>query len=627
MTFRQFVTNNVLRNKRLYAAYFLSSMFTVMVFFTFAIFAFHPAFYDSGINGEVLYGMAVAGGVIYLFSFFFVLYSMGSFLQSRKKEFGLLTMHGMSLRQIRLMVFMENMLIGFFATVIGIGIGILFAKFILLIGENVLIIEESLYFYIPIWPVIITFGSFMALFFIISFSVTFVLRSKKIIELIKGNKQPKEEPKGSIVLTIIAILLLAVGYYVALIARGLEVVMAMVPVIVVVMIGTYFLFTQVSVFFIRFMKQRKSFFWKKTNMIVLSDLSFRMKDNARTFFMVAMISTVAFSAIGSLFGFQAYLTSGMKETFPYSFTYVEYDETEADKLEEHVKRMDELLEEHNVQTDREDVTLHYFKSSTGEDVLMTNESTYNTVAHLIGERPLDFGDDELIAVEASPVMIEEYRESEINMNPAELQNGTRPTAKRTIESNVLPEINVHYVMSDSLYEQLSAPVESDRYVLWNATSGTNEDVIAVGERASEEIGHQLQAIDYMEYSINKFYGPVLFIGLFIGLVFFVSAGSFLYFRLYSDVDEDKEKFASIAKMGLTNRELKKVITRQTAILFFTPMIVALIHGAVALTALSHMFNYNLTKQSMIVLGSFLLIQIGYYLVVRYVYTKQIKAAL
>ncbi len=627
MTFRQFVANNVLRNKRLYAAYFLSSMFTVMVFFTFAIYAFHPAFIESEVNGNALYGMAVAGGIIYLFSFFFVLYSMGSFLQSRKKEFGLLTMHGMSMRQIRLMTFMENMLIGFFATVIGIGIGILFAKFILLIGENVLIIEETLYFYIPLWPIIITFGSFMALFFVISFSVTFILRSKKIIELIKGSKQPKEEPKGSIVLTIIAVLLLAVGYSTALWATGLDVVLVMVPVIIVVMVGTYFLFTQVSVFVIRFLKQRKSVFWKKTNMIVLSDLSFRMKDNARTFFMVAMISTVAFSAIGTLFGLQTYLTSGMREAFPYTFTYVEYDEAEADQTEENVNRVEELLEEHHIEAEREDVTFHYYASSSDKPVLITNESTYNTLAHLIGEHPLDFGEDDLIAVEESVVMIEQYRDAEINMHPVELQNGTRPIAKQTIKSNILPNIHAHYIMSDPLYEQLNTPVETERYVLWNVTSGEKEDVITVGEIASEEIGYQLQAIDYMEYSINKMYGPVLFIGLFIGLVFFVSAGSFLYFRLYSDVDDDKEKFSSISKMGLTNKELKKVITRQTAILFFAPMIAALMHGAVALTALSHMFNYNLTKQSTIVLGSFLLIQIGYYLVVRYVYTKQIKAAL
>ena len=90
MTFRKFAFNNVIRNKRLYAAYFISSKFTVMVFFTFLNFAFHPLFSESDINKAVFTGMSVAGGIIYVFSFFFILYSMSSFLQSRKREFGIL---------------------------------------------------------------------------------------------------------------------------------------------------------------------------------------------------------------------------------------------------------------------------------------------------------------------------------------------------------------------------------------------------------------------------------------------------------------------------------------------------------------------------------------------------------
>ena len=126
--------------------------------------------------------------------------------------------------------------------------------------------------------------------------------------------------------------------------------------------------------------------------------------------------------------------------------------------------------------------------------------------------------------------------------------------------------------------------------------------------------------------VDKAYGPILFVGLFIGIVFFVSSGSFLYFRLYSDVDEDKQKFKSIAKMGLTTEELKKVISRQTMILFFAPIIVALLHGAVALTALSHLFEYNLVEEAVWVLGGFFIIQIIYFLFVRFFYTKQIKTA-
>lgn len=290
MTFRQFAFNNVLRNKRLYAAYFLSSIFTVMVFFTFAMFTFHPAINggagQSGMGLKALSGMYVSGGIIFVFSFFFILYSMSSFLQSRKKEFGVLMIQGMSMRQIRMMVFMENMLIGFFATIGGIAVGMIFAKLILLTAENVLIIENRLNFYFPLMAVIVTFVSFTTLFLFISFLVTFVLRTGKLIDLLKGNKKPKGEPKASVFLAILAAVLLASGYYAALTAKGNGVFLVMFPVTVVVILGTYLLFTQLSVYVIRRIKKRETLFWRKTNMLLFSDLSYRIKDNARTFFMV-----------------------------------------------------------------------------------------------------------------------------------------------------------------------------------------------------------------------------------------------------------------------------------------------------------------------------------------------------
>src|SRR5690625_3748053 len=175
MTFRQFAMNNVLRNKRIYAAYFLASIFSVMVFFTFSIFASHPELTGDNMVSCVSFGMNVAAGIIYVFSFFFVLYSMSSFLQSRKKEFGLLMMQGMSMKQIRSMVFLENMFIGFLATIGGIGLGLVFAKAILLLAENILIIEYELPFYIPTQSILLTLGCFMVLFFLISLFVFFFL--------------------------------------------------------------------------------------------------------------------------------------------------------------------------------------------------------------------------------------------------------------------------------------------------------------------------------------------------------------------------------------------------------------------------------------------------------------------
>src|SRR5699024_7955527 len=198
-------------------------------------------------------------------------------------------------------------------------------------------------------------------------------------------------------LTIFALLLLGAGYITALLAKGPTVIFVMIPVIIVVIIGTYFLFTQLSVFLIRFLKNRKSVFWKKTNMVLLSDLSFRMKDNARTFFMVAIISTVAFSAIGTLFGFQTYLTSGVKEANPFSFTYLE-DEDSARQAEESIAIINEQLKERNIEANEVTTELRFYETESGNEVQIANESMYNEFASTLGKDTIHLKQNEIIGV-------------------------------------------------------------------------------------------------------------------------------------------------------------------------------------------------------------------------------------
>lgn len=619
MTFRQFAFRNVARNKRLYAAYYLSSLFTVMVFFTFSIFAFHPELSGDGMNASVRQGMNISSGIIYVFSFFFILYSMSSFLQSRKREFGLLMIQGMSMKQIRMMVFLENTIIGIAATISGILLGLVFAKFILLVAENVLILEGGLDFYFPVQAIVLTFISFVILFFIISIFVSYVLRSRKLIELIKSNKKSKGEPKANIFLTIFAVLLLGSGYAVALLAKGTMVIVVMLPVIIVVILGTYLLFTQLSVFIIGRLKRNKSIFWRKTNMILLSDLSFRMKDNARTFFLVAIISTVAFSAIGTLFGFQTTATSEVKKTQPNSLTYSSEQEEDGN-----LTLINKELKKANITANQANGILSYYRIE-GNLYLIANESDFNQFATLIGEDTIEVKDGEVVVAEFTGSKIAET--DELLRQELVLTTGEKLKPNDVIYSKALPALGSYYVISDYDHTKLPKPEFTNYYTAWQVTSG-NSRIVEVVEEIYEVIPvYQLSGLDYSVYSTNKRFASVLFVGLFIGIVFFVSAGSFLYFRLYTDLDEDKQKFHAIMKMGLTEKELRKVLNRQIALLFFTPIIVALVHGAVALTALSNLFYHNLADVSAIVLGVFLAIQIIYYFIVRYFYTRQIKAVL
>lgn len=620
MTFRQFAFKNVTRNKRLYAAYFLSSMFTVMVFFTFSIFAFHPVLNGSDFDSSVTQGMTISAGIIYVFSFFFILYSMSSFLQSRKKEFGLLMIQGMSIRQIRSMVFLENMLIGFFATIGGVLTGLIFAKLILLLADNILALEGALEFYLPTEAIALTFGSFIALFFSISLFVSYILRSKKLADLIKGNKKFKGEPKANIWLTLIAILLLGAGYTTALMAKGLMVVAVMAPVILAVTIGTYLLFTQISVFVINRLKNNKNIFWRNTNMILFSDLSFRMKDNARTFFMVAMVSTVAFSAIGTLYSFQSYIQEGPREGNPFTFTY----STTEDYEEEQVALINETLEQEGLDATSEQIIRYYYGE---EQAFVISESDYNRFASLAEEDTIIVKDGEPVLAKMDAGSLFGYEADMRNI--VQLESGEELQVARTIDTPVLTNLGPLYILSDNDHEQLPDPVEQTyiySYHAWNPTVGEDKAKEITENLYSEGLEvWEFSSIDYQIQRFSQAFAAVLFVGLFIGIVFFVSAGSFLYFRLYSDLDDDKQKFKSIAKMGLTPKELSKVLNRQISILFFAPIAVALVHGAVALTALQNLFSYNLVKESVTVLAVFFLIQLGYFFIVRFFYSKQIKA--
>ena len=90
MTFRQFAYRNVVRNRRIYAAFFMASVFSVMVFFLYSMLLFHPSIEDRFVQEIAIMGMGIAEIILYIFTVFFLFYSMRAFLQARSKEFGIL---------------------------------------------------------------------------------------------------------------------------------------------------------------------------------------------------------------------------------------------------------------------------------------------------------------------------------------------------------------------------------------------------------------------------------------------------------------------------------------------------------------------------------------------------------
>ena len=125
----------------------------------------------------------------------------------------------------------------------------------------------------------------------------------------------------------------------------------------------------------------------------------------------------------------------------------------------------------------------------------------------------------------------------------------------------------------------------------------------------------------------KMANMLLFVSLLFGAVFFIAAGSFLYFRLYADLDYDKRQYATVAQVGLTEKELSDIVTKQLLLLFFIPLLVATIHSTVAFAALQDFFALSILKGVITVLISFFILQACYFTIIRTRYLKKIKQSL
>ncbi|MDU5947183.1 MAG: FtsX-like permease family protein, partial [Paenibacillus macerans] len=123
------------------------------------------------------------------------------------------------------------------------------------------------------------------------------------------------------------------------------------------------------------------------------------------------------------------------------------------------------------------------------------------------------------------------------------------------------------------------------------------------------------------------YRALLLFALLVGTVFFIAAGSFLYFRLYSDLEYDRRQYGALAKLGLTEKELAGIVTRQVGLLFFVPIALAIVHSLFAFKAMQSLFSFSVAWQTVAVLASFLLAQAAYFLLIRARYLRNVKKAI
>ena len=646
MTFWQFAFKNVTRNARAYFAYFVSSAFSIAIFFSFAVYLFHPKLHMTDVNYSLNILMTISEIVIVFFSFFFLLYSIGTFLKVRKKQFGILTVLGISQKQLKRLVFLENMLIGVLSIFFGIQLGLVFSQFFLLVTAKITHVP-GLYLYWPTAAIILTMIIFLGLFILVSSFTPMLIRTRKAVRLLKEGTKQKER-KASVLISLFGAICLISGYALAanplyFLSLGdiiglLYAVSSIFVIPSLIAAGTYFFFSQISFLLIRILKMRRTFYMKRINMLWISDLAARIRTNINMLFIVAMLSTLAFTMITFLYGFGKFTKFDAIRQNPFPFTYLSH--TENTLADEHLNWLEQKFNEEHFTYTKFKTDIYEVSSAEDNTQLYyaIKQSDYNVLAKALNFEKLTVNKNEsyILMKDLDDQVIGTLHNKEKKNTLTLTQNNLQLQVKEYKSYSPFPNSLIYQllILSDENVEALSTvskqmSVYNFKVTDWEKAHNIGSSFITkihndnAAIQAEHPPFHASEASDSL-YKKKLNVASFFLIGTFLGVIFFIGAGSVLYFRMYTDLTNEQEKYVTITKIGLTEDEMKRSATIQLAILFFVPYIMASIHTMFATKMLQEILNLSFFAEITVVLMIFGTVEILFFLLIRSFYMQKLS---
>lgn len=648
MKISNMAVSNVKGNLYRYIMYYLSNSFAVTAFFIFANFVFHPNINVKSSQGHIIARMGAANGmiisqvIIVIFSILFVGYSTSIFLRSRGKEFGLFSLYGMTRKQIKKYILIENTIMSILSITTGIFTGVIFSKLFFMIME--VFLDISIPFNISWKALGLTSIIFFTLFEIISIFMLFKISNKEIVEQLKYDKVPKTIPGFSKVKGKLGVAFILIGYTIAWLVQGVLVPLAMIPVTLIITTGTYFLFTQFSLAFVNKIIGNENILHKKANMVAYSQIIFKLQDTAKVLFLASILGAITFTGTGTIYSFftESPRLTGLNT--PHDMALIQKGITLDDNdvigdIEEILKKND--LKIKDIQNVKGVVLSNVVKDEeTKKQFIVISNSTYNILAKSLKRELLRIKENQVIYnyPHSDPMSQGKVTKDERKTDWDEISlniNGRIKELKldKEIHGGIMTLPNLGYfdalVLNDNDFEEVLNNTKEEDLVVYTGINIDNwSDSYEVSMGIEEILGNRndgsyySKAIGYKQ--IRRTYGLILFIGFFIAFLFFIASGSIIYFKLFNEIKQDAVEYSILRKIGTTKKEINNIITKQIGIIFFLPFIISTLHSFFALKSLSNLLMANLFTNGLIVMIGYLIFQIIYFIIIRAIYIKRIN---
>ncbi len=615
---------NINKNRKTYIPYILTCISTIAMFYMMHFISGNPGLKKMSGGESLITTLNLGNYVIGIFSVIFLFYTNSFLIKRRKKEFGLFNILGMEKKHIIRIIVWETFFVTVISLFIGLMSGAVIGKLMFLLLNNILQFEVPLTYFVSIKSMGMTVALFIGIFILTLLNNLRQIHLAKPIELLRGGQVGEREPKTKWILVLIGVATLAYGYYIALVTESpLAALNKFFLAVLLVIVGTYALFTAGTIALLKLLRKNKGFYYQTKHFIGVSGMIYRMKQNAVGLANICILSTMVLVMLSTTVSLYIGMEDVLKTRYP-----KEIDVTANNLSKEASQSVEKMIKEEaeKYQVKLKDPVSYRsasFPAIRKGNTFTTNEDTLKsfTDISMIELIPLD----EFNQLEKQSVTLEDNEVLLYTLKGKPIKHSIIIAGKNFQIKQQLKDLkisgdsstNASAALTDSYFVVVKDedtikslyPAEDLDAVKWKDLSyfygfnveGNAKEEIALTKALTKKLNEAsidglAEGREEARESFYSIYGGLFFLGLFLGTLFIMATVLIMYYKQISEGYDDKERFAIMQKVGLSKEEIKKSIKSQVLIVFFLPLVAAVIHIAFAFKVITKLLALlNLTN--------------------------------
>ncbi len=594
-------------NQTLYKYYLAVLILTTAIFYNYLAVRFNP--YLAVLNAQYIYAdvaSTICSAVLLFGLMLFLFHSGNFFYKLRFKEIGTYLLMGVSEHKVGMMFVVENMILGGISILAGLAAGLLFSRLFFMLLAKAMILRVDIPFYFSLKAVVALIAVMTVLQLTVSLNNYRRIKMSSLIDILNAAKMEQKMPNIRWFRGAAGVILIAAAYYLAMnileLPFGLDTGIMSTSLLIILFIcgGTYLFFGSFLAIILAMLIRNKSFIYRGTRLVSYSNTRFRLGTHYRSLAMTAILCAGTFTAFCASLALRSYADRNIYMEAPYSITYMGQDEATGQKIRDEIENSRHvILGENQINVLRTQVTYQYRGEERTSPCLVAGVTRFRDSMRFTmpGDaqknwQHLEVRGDETIKIIHSNQILSGYTAvGQI----VQIQDHAYHTAEEvklpfTGELEGLASADI-YIVTDENYEKMRTQSEEIEICGINISDPENSislvtKIAGLMKTPRDNLNSYAAQYEVKYYLVGSFY----FMGLVMSVVFAIAAFGTMYYKILSDVFQDREQYRNLMKLGMTEDEIGEIARSQVRIAFVLPSVMGILHGSMAIRAMEEFMH-------------------------------------